>query len=86
MIDFPQVVAPRDNRNALRIFSRDVTRLCEYFPRQGVTSNPRRIAEDMWTRHGYHVREEIHPSHLDPESPRDRQVWSAQSEKSRAKA
>lgn len=86
LIDFPQVVAPKDNRNALRIFSRDVTRLCEYFYRQGVDSNPRQIAEDMWTRHGFHVREDIHPRDLDPENPRDRKVWSKQNESGRAKA
>lgn len=86
LIDFPQVVAPKDNRNALRIFSRDVTRLCEYFSRQGVESNPRQIVEAMWTRHGYHVREEVHPLYLDPENPRDRQIWSKQSEGERTKA
>ena len=78
LIDFPQVVAPKDNRNALRIFSRDVTRLCEYFSHQGVTSNPRRIVEEMWTRHGYHVREEVHPRYLDPENTDDRKLWEKQ--------
>lgn len=78
LIDFPQVVAPKDNRNALRIFSRDVTRLCQYFARQGVDSNPRRIADEMWTRHGYHLREEVHPRDLDPEDNHDRKLWEGQ--------
>lgn len=86
LIDFPQAVAPKDNRNALRIFSRDVTRLCEYFSRQGVDANPRRIAEEMWTRCGYHLREEIHPRDLDPENPRDRQAWSRQNQSGQTKA
>ncbi len=86
LIDFPQVVAPQDNRNALRIFLRDVTRLCEYFSRQGVDSNPRRQAEEMWTRCGYHLREEIHPRDLDPESSRDRAVWLEQNKNGGSKA
>ena len=86
LIDFPQVVAPKDNRNALRIFSRDVTRLCEYFARQGVDSNPRQLVNEIWTRRGYHLREEVHPRDLDPENPLDRQVWLKQGANDRAKA
>ncbi len=33
LIDFPQVVPARDNRNAYAIFERDVTRLCAVFHR-----------------------------------------------------
>ena len=79
LIDFPQVVAPKDNRNAFRIFARDVTRLCEYFAKQGVSSDPRRLANELWTRHGFKLREEIHPRDLDPEDQRDRQLWEGQS-------
>jgi RIO kinase 1 len=78
LIDFPQVVSPTGNRNAFAIFSRDVTRLCEYFAKQGVDSNPRRLALDLWTRHGYKPREEIHPRYLDPEDNRDRRLWEGQ--------
>jgi RIO kinase 1 len=78
LIDFPQVVAPKDNRNAFRIFVRDVTRLCEYFAKQGVDSDPRRIAADLWTRQGFQVREEVHPRDLDPEDSRDRKLWERQ--------
>jgi len=81
LIDFPQVVAPKDNRNALRIFTRDVTRLCDYFARQGVDANPRSVIEDMWTRHGYHVREDVHPLYLDPEDNNDRKFWEKQERK-----
>ena len=78
LIDFPQAVAPRDNRNAFRIFARDVTRLCEYFAKQGVDSVPRRLAADLWTRHGFKLREEVHPRDLDPEDKRDRLLWERQ--------
>lgn len=78
LIDFPQIVSPRDNRNSFRIFSRDVTRLCEYFAKQGVDSDPRRLALDLWTRHGFKAREEIHPRLLDPEDDHDRRLWERQ--------
>jgi RIO kinase 1 len=78
LIDFPQVVSPTGNRNAFVIFSRDVARLCEYFAKQGLDTNPRRLALDLWTRHGFKAREEIHPRLLDPEDNRDRSLWEAQ--------
>jgi RIO kinase 1 len=78
LIDFPQVVAPRDNRNAFRIFSRDVTRLCEYFARQGVAADSRRLICDLWTARGFKVKEDVHPRDLDPENPHDRALWEGQ--------
>src|SRR5262249_32127631 len=39
LIDFPQVIDVRTNRNARFIFDRDVRRVCEYFARQGVRSD-----------------------------------------------
>ncbi len=80
LIDFPQVVSPRANRNAFPIFVRDVTRVCEYFAKHGVeaAADPRGLASTLWTRHGLRVREEIHPSLLDSEDPRDRQLWERQ--------
>ena len=78
LIDFPQVVSPTGNRNAFAIFSRDVARLCEYFAKQGLDTNPRRLALDLWTRHGYQPREEVHPSLLDPEDNLDRHLWERQ--------
>lgn len=61
LIDFPQAVSPKDNRNSFRIFSRDVSRLCGYFAKQGVDSDPRQIAADLWARHGFKSKEEPHP-------------------------
>ena len=75
VIDFPQVVNPHQNRNAYAIFQRDVLRICEYFAAQGVTSDPKNIAEEMWRRHGYRVRTAIDPRLLDIEDEADRSYW-----------
>ncbi len=75
LIDFPQAVSPKNNRNSFRIFARDVTRLCDYFAKQGVDSDPQRLARDLWAAHGLKPREDLHPRDLDPENPHDRQLW-----------
>ena len=75
LIDFPQVVSPRGNRNAYSIFERDVTRMCEYFVGQGLRVHPSRLAADLWTSHGYHIRPEVHPRLLDADNPADRKLW-----------
>lgn len=48
IIDFPQITAALGNRNAYKIFSRDVTRVCEYFYSQGVACNGPELAEKLW--------------------------------------
>lgn len=78
LIDFPQVVSPLGNRNAYRIFERDITRVCEYFARMGIASQPRKLASDLWMKHGYRVQDEIHPILLDAENPKDRSLWLEQ--------
>jgi len=75
LIDFPQVISPVQNRNAYAIFQRDVNRLCEYFIKQGLTLDQRRIASDLWTSRGYRVRSDIHPVLLDDDDPADRRLW-----------
>ena len=55
LIDFPQVISPRINRQAHKIFSRDVRRICAYFARQGVRSNPEKLAESLWASRGYAI-------------------------------
>lgn len=75
LIDFPQAISPVENRNAYRIFERDVTRICEYFSRQGVRRDPRRLAASLWTAFRYPLRPEIHPSLLDAEDEKDRAFW-----------
>ena len=53
LIDFPQVVSPKVNRHAFTIFERDVKRVCDYFAGQGVRSNPKTLAMELWTSHRY---------------------------------
>jgi RIO kinase 1 len=53
LIDFPQVVSPKANRNAYQIFSRDVTRVCDYFIKQGMNIDPEKIADDLWNSRGF---------------------------------
>lgn len=48
IIDFPQAVDPIINSDSYAIFSRDVLRVCQYFARFGVESNPAAIAQEMW--------------------------------------
>jgi RIO kinase 1 len=75
LIDFPQVVVPESNPASWRIFQRDVQRICQYFAAQGVRSDARRLAADLWTAHGHRVFEKVHPKYLDPDKPEDRRVW-----------
>ncbi len=51
IIDFPQMVDPRQNPEAQSLFNRDVERLCQYFARYGVRANARAIAHDFWKRY-----------------------------------
>ncbi len=57
LIDFPQVVSPKINRNAFAIFQRDVKRICEYFAHQGIKADAKKLAQEIWTSHGYSVIE-----------------------------
>jgi RIO kinase 1 len=51
LIDFPQVTDCHSNSRARAILQRDITRVCEYFARQGVASDPQRIMQEFWQRH-----------------------------------
>ena len=51
IIDFPQVVDPHNNPDAYAIFRRDVERICQYFERMGVDSQPGRLARELWLKH-----------------------------------
>ena len=51
IIDLPQVVDPRQNQDAYAIFRRDVERICQYFARYGINSQPARLAREMWQKH-----------------------------------
>lgn len=78
LIDFPQVVDVGANPSAWVIFLRDVTRVCQYFASQGVKTNARKLAADLWTSHGHKVVQEVHPQYLDAEKKEDRRLWEKQ--------
>ncbi len=67
IIDFPQAIHPRVNRNAYAIFQRDLLRVCEYFTTQGVDCDPRRLAEDLWQKHGYPIKQPVDPRLMAPD-------------------
>jgi RIO kinase 1 len=75
LIDFPQAVSPRINRSAYQIFSRDVTRVCEYFTRMGMRLNAAKLARDLWVGRGLHVKPEVHPALLNDEDEGDYKYW-----------
>lgn len=50
IIDFPQAIDPAVNADARDIFGRDVQRICDYFARYGVRSDPPRLAAAIWER------------------------------------
>lgn len=56
MIDFPQAFDPRRNRNAWAIFHRDMTRICQYFEKQGVHTSAKQLAESLWKKAGLDVQ------------------------------
>jgi len=78
LIDFPQVVHPEMNPSAWVIFLRDVTRVCQYFQTQGIKVNAKSLATEIWSSHGYKVVQEVHPSYLDADDKKDRQLWEKQ--------
>ena len=65
LIDFPQVVVPEGNSSAYEIFQRDITRVCEYFRRQGVESDPDVLARKLWRSRGLPTHPEIDPTFLE---------------------
>jgi RIO kinase 1 len=50
VIDFPQAIDPRFNRNAYTLLQRDVGNLAVYFGRFGVDRDGRALAAGMWER------------------------------------
>jgi RIO kinase 1 len=51
LIDFPQVVAAEENPQAFALFQRDLERVAAYFARFGLSVGPRRLAEELWSKH-----------------------------------
>ncbi len=81
LIDFPQVVHPEKNHSAFRIFERDVLRICEYFSRQGVRTQPRRLAADLWTSYRHSLLPEVNPALLDDQDEQDVAYWKSLAER-----
>jgi RIO kinase 1 len=52
IIDFPQAVDPTTHPSANELFTRDITRLCQYFARYGIATDPPRLAANLWERSG----------------------------------
>ena len=78
LIDFPQSMNPDQSPSTFQVFSRDVTRVCEYFARKGVRSNPHKLAADLWTGYRHRLYPEVDPHFLDDQSEADRQYWEKQ--------
>jgi RIO kinase 1 len=51
IIDFPQAVDARTNRNSYEFLRRDLANLARHFARYGVTADPDRLADDLWHRY-----------------------------------
>jgi RIO kinase 1 len=49
-IDFPQASDPRFNANAESLLARDLSNVCRYFARWGVTAEAYDLAYDLWDR------------------------------------
>ncbi len=50
VIDFPQAIDPRFNRNAYSLLQRDLANLARHFERFGVRRDARALAAGMWER------------------------------------
>ncbi len=75
IIDFPQAIHPDQNINALRIFERDIARVCEYFRAQGVPSDPKELAHNLWQKNQHRLLPVADPQYLDADNPDDRRYW-----------
>lgn len=51
LIDFPQAIDPRLNREASAIFRRDVERICQHFARYGLGADARALADNLWRKY-----------------------------------
>jgi RIO kinase 1 len=53
IIDLPQAVDARTNRNAPDLLARDVRTVCRHFARAGSARDPERLAGDLWRRYRF---------------------------------
>jgi RIO kinase 1 len=77
LIDFPQAVHPDINHSSYKIFERDVVRVSEYFQSQGIRSNPRKLATDLWQRYNHQFTPQINPKVLDEDRDDERSLWES---------
>lgn len=50
VIDFPQAIDPRMNRNAFDLLLRDIGNVCDYFEQYGVAQDAFGLARRLWSR------------------------------------
>ncbi len=58
IIDFPQASNPWKNPHAMRLFHRDVERVCDYFNQYDLGIHPGRLADDLWFQ-AYNTHREL---------------------------
>jgi RIO kinase 1 len=51
VIDLPQAVDARSNRNSHELLARDMENLCRHFARFGVNTDPARLTSSLWNRY-----------------------------------
>jgi RIO kinase 1 len=51
IIDFPQAVNPLINPHSFPLLTRDIERVCQYFAKYRVQSDPTRLAADLWRKY-----------------------------------
>jgi len=51
IIDLPQSADAMTNPNAYFLLSRDIDRLCQYFSKQGLSTNASHITHTLWTKY-----------------------------------
>lgn len=51
IIDMPQAVDARTNRNAHTLLERDLEHLCRHFTRYGIDRDAQRLADSLWNRY-----------------------------------
>jgi RIO kinase 1 len=49
LIDFPQAVDPRMNRNAYSLLYRDIDNVCQHFARYGLDVNATKLTGELWS-------------------------------------
>lgn len=75
IIDFPQAISPFNNQSAYLIFKRDIRRICEYFGRQGVSTEFRSLVDSLWEKNNFPKIPGFNLGMLDDEDEDDRAYW-----------